>query len=93
MTVIRRLEDIPRFANEDEEHAFWASHELSDRLWDEAEALGPDELPPPRAERRLAITIRLDERTLQRVKTLARQLHESYQTLLEELVVAGLAEQ
>jgi len=48
LAIIHRIEDIPPFANEAEEHAFWASHELSDELWSRAEPLRPDELPPPR---------------------------------------------
>ncbi len=46
-STIQRLEDIPVFRNEAEEHAFWAAHELSDRLWEQAEPFAPDELPPP----------------------------------------------
>jgi hypothetical protein len=49
LAIIRRLQDIPSFANEAEEHAFWASHELSDELWSRAEPLKPDELPPARS--------------------------------------------
>jgi hypothetical protein len=33
--------------DEAEGHAFWATHELRDELWDQAEPLAPDELPPP----------------------------------------------
>jgi hypothetical protein len=32
LTIIERLEDIPAFHEEDEEHAFWAGHEFSDDL-------------------------------------------------------------
>jgi hypothetical protein len=46
--VIERLEDIPVFQNEAEEHAFWAEHEFSDDLWEHAEPFAPDELPRPR---------------------------------------------
>ena len=49
LAIVYRLEDIPNFANEAEEHAFWATHELSDALWDEAPPFAPGELPPPRS--------------------------------------------
>ena len=32
--VINSLDEIPDFASEDEERAFWAEHEMSDELWD-----------------------------------------------------------
>jgi hypothetical protein len=47
-TTVERMEDIPAFNSEDEEHAFWRTHELSDALWDSAEPFAVDELPPPR---------------------------------------------
>jgi hypothetical protein len=45
--TVERVEDIPTFASEDEEHAFGETHELSDALWDAAEPFEPDELPAP----------------------------------------------
>jgi len=47
--TIERVEDIPVFASEGEEHRFWETHGLSDTLWDTAEPFEPDELPAPRA--------------------------------------------
>ncbi len=91
LTTIRSIEEIPTFHSEAEEHAFWATHELSDALWDQAEPLGPDELPPPRATS-IPVVILLDEVTLRRVKALARRRGESYQSLLEEFVTSGVAE-
>jgi hypothetical protein len=49
MTTIHRVEDIPSFATEAEEHAFWATHELSEDLWEQAEQIEPSELPPVRS--------------------------------------------
>ena len=48
LKVIHRLEDIPAFRDEAEEHAFWAEHEFSDELWESAQLLEPGELPEPR---------------------------------------------
>lgn len=92
LTAIHHLEDIPAFTSEAEEHAFWATHELSDALWDRAEPLEPEELPRSRPAT-VPVVIRLDEVTLQRVKALARRRHRSYQALLEELVTIRLAEE
>lgn len=48
LTTVHRLEDIPMFASEAEELVFWATHELDDTLWEQAQPLAPDELPPAR---------------------------------------------
>ncbi|HZS87354.1 MAG TPA: CopG family antitoxin [Chloroflexota bacterium] len=92
LTVIHHLEEIPAFANEDEEHAFWATHELAPELWESAEPLEPDELPAPRSVTR-PVAIRFDEHTLARIKTLARRRHKGYQTLLKEFVTERLYEE
>lgn len=92
LTVIHRLEDIPVFTSEDEEHAFWATHELAPALWDNAPRLELDELPEPRSATR-PVAIRFDEHTLARVKWLARRRHKGYQTLLKEFVAERLYEE
>jgi hypothetical protein len=89
LTTIHRREDIPAFTSEAEEHAFWATHELSDALWDQAEPFGADELPPPRSVT-TPVVLHLDEHTLSRLKALARRQHKTYQTLLTELVTERL---
>ena len=92
LTTIERLEDIPVFHNEEEEHAFWAEHEFSDDLWEHAEPFAPDELPPPRSATR-PVAIRFDEHTLERIKALARKRQKGYQTLLKEFVAERLYEE
>jgi hypothetical protein len=92
ITTIDRLEDIPAFASEEEEHAFWATHEFSDALWDQAEPFEPNELPHPRALAR-PIVIRLDEHTVTRIQALARRRHKGYQTLLQEFITERLYEE
>ncbi len=86
LRTVDRIEEIPSFADEAEEHAFWATHELSDTLWDQAEPLQPDELPTPTAP----VVIRLDHETLGRVKALARHRRKRYRDVLAELVRAGI---
>ena len=34
--VVRSLSEIPRFASEDEEREWWATHDLADELWEPA---------------------------------------------------------
>ncbi len=60
LTIIKRLEDIPVFQDETEEHAFWAEHEFSDELWESAEPVASDEAPPFRLASG-PITIQFDE--------------------------------
>lgn len=37
-TLVRSLSEIPRFASEDEEREWWATHDLADELWEPATA-------------------------------------------------------
>ena len=90
--TIDQVEDIPDFRNEAEEHAFWASHEFSDSLWDQAEPFGRNELPPARSVTK-PVAIRFDEHTLERIRVLARKRHKGYQTLLKEFVTERLYEE
>src|SRR5260370_42535437 len=92
LSTIQQLEDIPDFRDEAEEHAYWAAHELSDSLWEQAEPFAPDELPPPRSATR-PVAIRFDAHTLERIKVLARKRHKGYQTLLKEFVTGRLYEE
>ena len=92
VSTVHHFEELPAFTSEAEEHAFWADHELSDALWDQAGPLEPGELPPPRATT-APVIIHLDEPTLRRVKALARRRHKGYRALLEELVVTQLTEE
>ena len=83
------MEEIPTFGSEAEEHVFWASHQLSDGLWEQAEPLAPDELPPPRPVS-VTVVLELDEPTVGRLKSLARRRRPSYKTLLGTIVRRGL---
>ena len=54
--MIRSLDAIPAFASEDEEREWWATHDLSEELYDqlkakpaELEAILPAALKKPRA--------------------------------------------
>lgn len=60
MKVIHSADEIPSFASEVEEAAFWAEHEIGDDLWDQLPLVAEEELPPPRRRTR-PIGIRFDE--------------------------------
>jgi predicted DNA binding CopG/RHH family protein len=91
-TIIRSLDDIPTFADEDEERAFWATHEVSDELAEAAEPIPADELPPPRPRSR-TITLRIESDTLARLKSIAEYKGMGYQTLLKDFLVERLYEE
>ena len=46
MEVVERLEDIPAFATEDEEHRYWATHTLSKALLNQMGPVDDGFLPP-----------------------------------------------
>lgn len=85
LTTVHHLQEAPTFGSEAEEHAFWATHDLSDALWDQAEPLAPAELPPPRLAT-TPVVVHLDDPPLPRLKALARRRHKGYGALLDELV-------
>ena len=41
--IVRRIEDIPLFASEAEEDAFWATHVMGEELFDAVEPLSEEE--------------------------------------------------
>ena len=45
LIVINSLDEIPTFASEDEERAWWDTHEFSDELWDSLSRVSPTDLP------------------------------------------------
>jgi CopG antitoxin of type II toxin-antitoxin system len=92
MTIVHSLSEIPPFASEAEESAYWQTHALSEELWNTLPPVPEDELPPPRARTR-SIAVRFDDSTLQRIKVLAARRHKGYQTLLKEFVIERLYEE
>lgn len=90
--TVRQLVDIPDFQSEDEEHAFWSTHQLGEELLNATQPLARDLLPPPR-ERTRNVAVRFDETTLQRVRALATRRHLGYQTLIKQFVAERLDEE
>ena len=86
--------DVPQFATEAEEVAWWSTHEPGERLLTQMEPvpLTPEE-SKARSARTHPVAIRFDESTLGRVRALAHRRHKGYQTLLKEFVVERLYEE
>lgn len=92
MKIVRSWDEVPSFATEAEEAAFWNTHELGDEL---LERIGPERDPnlPPPQPRTKPIAIRFDESTIRRVRALAEHRGKGYQTLLKEFVMERLYEE
>jgi len=78
-TVVR-IEDIPKFKSEQEESDFWANHELSDEVWNQAKPL-PEGILPPARPRTRPVAIRFDESTLGRLKRSVSYTHLTLPTI------------
>jgi predicted DNA binding CopG/RHH family protein len=77
---IRKLKQIPKFKNEDEEREFWSTHDSSEYLdWSKARKLRFPKLRPSVR----SISLRLPEALLERIKVLANRHDIPYQSLMK----------
>lgn len=90
LAVIRQLSDIPRFDSEAQEAEFWQTHRLSDELLDKMEPAHDANLPPARTK---PVSLRLDDHTISRAKTLAERRGTGYQTLIKAFILERLYEE
>lgn len=79
---------IPKFRNEDEEREFWAKVDLADYF--EAKDFVPVSFPNLKPSSR-AISIRLSEAMLLRLKEQANEMHVPYQSIIKQYIARGLA--
>jgi hypothetical protein len=99
MEVINSWHEVPSFANEGEEAAYWATHDTGPALLDQMQPVpldGGSELPPARPlrlARTRPISIRLDDDVLRRLKALAARKRKGYQSLMKEFLVERLYEE
>lgn len=100
MKTIQSWDDVPTFASEDEEAAFWATHDTGTRLLDRMQPIplaGDGVLPAARAPitsaRTHPVSVRLDDDILSRLKALAARKKKGYQSLLKEFVVERVYEE
>jgi predicted DNA binding CopG/RHH family protein len=77
MKIITKWAEVPRFANEEEEAAFWLGAGLDGRLMQGSMV---------KAESRdsTTITLRFDPRMLARIKRLARSRYLNYQSMIKQ---------
>ncbi len=76
----RKLEQIPAFANEAEERAFWESHDSSNYIdWNKAERARLPNLKPSTK----SISLRLPEALLEQIKITANKKDVPYQSLIK----------
>lgn len=97
-TIIYDAADVPTFASETEEVAYWDTHTWSDEQLERFERVplaGDEVFPParPRGASKRPVSIRFDEDTLMRLKQLAGKKHTNYQTLVKNFVNERLYEE
>jgi len=78
--MLTRSNEIPCFANEDEEREFWATHDSTDYIdWDEANAAVFPQLKPITK----SISLRLPLPMLNELRLLANKRDVPYQSLIK----------
>ena len=81
-------DEIPEFVSEEEEAAFWATHELGPAMLAKMERRPAGLLPRPRAKQ---ISLRVQPELLDDLKAVAAQKNVPYQKLLKRFVAEGVA--
>lgn len=87
---VKRIQKIPKFENEDKEREFWSSHDSTGYVdWRKAKRV---KLPNLRPTMR-AISIRLPELMIERLKVLANKRDVPYQSLLKIFIADKIMEE
>lgn len=77
---MKKLKNIPKFKNEDEEHNFWANADSSDYIdWDKSKHVAFHKFKPSKK----TISLRFPESMLMELKTLANKHDVPYQSLIK----------
>jgi len=86
----KKLKDIPKFKNEDEEREFWWTHDSTEYVdWDTAQiAIFPNLKPTTRT-----ISLRLPNSMLERLKVAANKRDVPYQSLIKMFLKERLDEE
>ena len=75
-----KLKDIPNFKSEEEERAFWATHDSTEYInWDSAEIQTIPKLKPSTK----TISLRLPEYILDQLRSIANKRDVPYQSLIK----------
>ena len=86
MITIDDWNQIPEFEDEEEEAAFWATHELEARLM-------AGSMHEPDSRESTTITLRFDPRMLSRIKRIARGRFLNYQSMMKQWLAERLEEE
>lgn len=82
--------EIPVFANEDEERAFWRDHDSTEYIdWDVAESVVLPKLKPSTK----AISLRLPEVMLNHLRMMANKRDIPYQSLIKVFLAEKIEEE
>lgn len=74
------FKDIPEFADEDEERAFWATHDSTEYIdWDKAQVIVLPKLRPSTK----TISLRIPELMLNELRLIANKWDVPYQSLIK----------
>ena len=84
---MKKLKEIPEFKNEDEEREFWLTHNSMDYIdWSKGRLVNFPNLKPTTK----AISIRLPEITISKLKTKANKMDVPYQSLIKIYIEEGI---
>ena len=79
----KKLKEIPKFKNEDEEREFWGTHDSTDYFdWDKAELVVFPNLKPTTR----TISLRLPSSMLDRLKVAANKRDVPYQSFIKMIL-------
>ena len=96
-TIIYNPADVPEFASEADEAAYWDTHTWNEKLLEQAASAPRNpHLPPPRDRFKVQsrpTSLRLETNTTERLKRLAEKKGLAYQTLLKQFVLERLYEE
>lgn len=86
----KRLKPIPTFENEEQEQAFWATHDSTDYMdWSKVKRVTFGRLKPSTQ----TISVRLPEALLDDLKRLANKRDVPYQSLLKIFLAERVAQE
>jgi len=84
---MKKLKEIPDFKSEDEEREFWSTHSSVDYIdWSKGK---PGRFPNLKPSTK-AISIRLPESTISKLKTKANKMDVPYQSLIKIYIENGI---
>ena len=87
MMVIKEWKQVPRFAGDREEAAFWEDARVDVRLMEDSIVAGPN------GNESVTITLRMDPRMLSRIKRLARSRFLNYQSMIKQWLSERMEEE